>query len=126
MIDRPIRPLFKEDFKHEVQIINTVLSVDQDCSPELAAMFGSSLATMLTGAPFLGPVAGVKIGYINDQFVVNPTQEELANSKLDLTVAGTIDAITMVEAGSKELDEDTMLDALMLAHEEIKKLCKFN
>ena len=125
MIDRPIRPLFKEDFKHEVQIINTVLSVDQDCSPELAAMFGSSLATMLTGAPFLGPVAGVKIGYINDQFVVNPTQEKLANSKLDLTVAGTIDAITMVEAGSKELDEDTMLDALMLAHEEIKKLCKF-
>lgn len=125
MIDRPIRPLFKEDFKHEVQIINTVLSVDQDCSPELAAMFGSSLATMLTGAPFLGPVAGVKIGYINDQFVVNPTQEELANSKLDLTVAGTIDAITMVEAGSKDLDEDTMLDALMLAHEEIKKLCKF-
>lgn len=125
MIDRPLRPLFKEDFKHEVQIINTVLSVDQDCSPELAAMFGSSLATMLTGAPFLGPVAGVKIGYINDQFVVNPTQEELASSKLDLTVAGTIDAITMVEAGSKELDEDTMLDALMLAHEEIKKLCKF-
>ena len=125
MIDRPIRPLFKEDFKHEVQIINTVLSVDQDCSPELAAMFGSSLATMLTGAPFLGPVAGVKIGYINDQFVVNPTQEELASSKLDLTVAGTIDAITMVEAGSKELDEDTMIDALMLAHEEIKKLCKF-
>lgn len=125
MIDRPLRPLFKEDFKHEVQIINTVLSVDQDCSPELAAMFGSGLATMLTGAPFLGPVAGVKIGYINDQFVVNPTQEELANSKLDLTVAGTIDAITMVEAGSKELDEDTMLDALMLAHEEIKKLCKF-
>ena len=125
MIDRPIRPLFKEDFKHEVQIINTVLSVDQDCSPELAAMFGSSLATMLTGAPFLGPVAGVKIGYINNKFVVNPTQEELANSKLDLTVAGTIDAITMVEAGSKELDEDTMLDALMLAHEEIKKLCKF-
>ena len=125
MIDRPIRPLFKEDFKHEVQIINTVLSVDQDCSPELAAMFGSSLATMLTGAPFLGPVAGVKIGYINDQFVVNPTQEELASSKLDLTVAGTIGAITMVEAGSKELDEDTMLDALMLAHEEIKKLCKF-
>ena len=125
MIDRPIRPLFKEDFKHEVQIINTVLSVDQDCSPELAAMFGSSLATMLTGAPFLGPVAGVKIGYINDQFVVNPTQEELASSKLDLTVAGTIDAITMVEAGSKELDEYTLLDALMLAHEEIKKLCKF-
>ena len=125
MIDRPMRPLFKEDFKHEVQIINTVLSVDQDCSPELTAMFGSSLATMLTGAPFLGPVAGVKIGYINNQFVVNPTQEELANSKLDLTVAGTIDAITMVEAGSKELDEDTMLDALMLAHEEIKKLCKF-
>ena len=125
MIDRPMRPLFKEDFKHEVQIINTVLSVDQDCSPELTAMFGSSLATMLTGAPFAGPVAGVKIGYINKEFVVNPTQEELAESTLDLTVAGTIDAITMVEAGSKELDEDTMLDALMLAHEEIKKLCQF-
>ena len=125
MIDRPMRPLFKEDFKHEVQIINTVLSVDQDCSPELSAMFGSSLATMLTGAPFAGPVAGVKIGYINNEFVVNPTQEELAESTLDLTVAGTIDAITMVEAGSKELDEDTMLDALMLAHEEIKKLCQF-
>ena len=125
MIDRPMRPLFKEDFKHEVQIINTVLSVDQDCSPELAAMFGSSLATMLTGAPFAGPVAGVKIGYINNEFVVNPTQEELAESTLDLTVAGTIEAITMVEAGSKELDEDTMLDALMLAHEEIKKLCQF-
>ena len=125
MIDRPMRPLFKEDFKHEVQIINTVLSVDQDCSPELTAMFGSSLATMLTGTPFAGPVAGVKIGYINKEFVVNPTQEELAESTLDLTVAGTIDAITMVEAGSKELDEDTMLDALMLAHEEIKKLCQF-
>ena len=125
MIDRPMRPLFKEDFKHEVQIINTVLSVDQDCSPELSAMFGSSLATMLTGAPFAGPVAGVKIGYINNEFVVNPTQEELAESTLDLTVAGTIEAITMVEAGSKELDEDTMLDALMLAHEEIKKLCQF-
>ena len=125
MIDRPMRPLFKEDFKHEVQIINTVLSVDQDCSPELAAMFGSSLATMLTGAPFAGPVAGVKIGYINNEFVVDPTQEELAESTLDLTVAGTIDAITMVEAGSKELDEDIMLDALMLAHEEIKKLCQF-
>ena len=125
MIDRPMRPLFKEDFKHEVQIINTVLSVDQDCSPELTAMFGSSLATMLTGAPFAGPVAGVKIGYINNEFVVNPMQEELAESTLDLTVAGTIDAITMVEAGSKELDEDTMLDALMLAHEEIKKLCQF-
>ena len=125
MIDRPMRPLFKEDFKHEVQIINTVLSVDQDCSPELSAMFGSSLATMLTGAPFAGPVAGVKIGYINNEFVVNPTQEELAESTLDLTVAGTIEAITMVEAGSKELDEGTMLDALMLAHEEIKKLCQF-
>lgn len=125
MIDRPMRPLFKEDFKHEVQIINTVLSVDQDCSPELSAMFGSSLATMLTGAPFAGPVAGVKIGYINNEFVVNPTQEELAESTLDLTVAGTIEAITMVEAGSKELDENIMLDALMLAHEEIKKLCQF-
>ena len=119
MIDRPIRPLFKEDFKHEVQIINTVLSVDLDCSPELAAMFGSSLATMLTGAPFLGPVAGVKIGYINDQFVVNPTQEELASSKLDLTVAGTIDAITMVEYEKIEIEDELRSEVESLCSKDI-------
>ncbi len=125
MIDRPMRPLFKEDFKNEVQVINTVLSVDQDCSPELTAMFGSSLATMLTGAPFAGPIAGVKVGYVDGQYIINPTPEELDQSVLDLTVAGTKDAINMVEAGAKEVSEEIMLDALMVAHENIQKLCAF-
>ena len=124
MIDRPMRPLFKEGFKNEVQVINTVLSVDQDCQPEFAAMLGSSLATMISGAPFLGPIASVKIGYIDGEYIVNPTSGELEKSQLDLTVAGTIDAINMVEAGSKEVTEEVMLDGLMLAHEEIKKLCQ--
>lgn len=125
MIDRPMRPLFKEDFKNEVQIINTVLSVDQDCAPELTAMFGSSLATMLTGAPFLGPIAGVKVGYIDGKYIINPTVEQLEISLLDLTVAGTKQAITMVEAGAKQISEEIMLEALMIAHEAIKELCAF-
>ena len=81
MIDRPMRPLFKEDFKNEVQVINTVLSVDQDCSPELTAMLGSSLATMISGAPFLGPIAGVKVGYVDGEYIINPTVEELEKSE---------------------------------------------
>ena len=89
MIDRPMRPLFKEDFKNEVQVINTVLSVDQDCAPELTAMFASSIATMLSGAPFQGPIAGVKVGYIDGKYIMNPTVEQLEISLLDLTVAGT-------------------------------------
>ena len=125
MIDRPMRPLFKEDFKNEVQVINTVLSVDQDCSPELTAMLGSSLATMISGAPFLGPIAGVKVGYIDGEYIINPTVEELEKSELDLTVAGTIDAINMVEAGAKQVDEDIMLEGLMKGHEAIKELCKW-
>ena len=125
MIDRPMRPLFKEDFKNEVQVINTVLSVDQDCSPELTAMLGSSLATMLSGAPFLGPIAGVKVGYIDGEYIINPSALELEKSTLDLTVAGTSDAINMVEAGAKEISEDIMLEALMKAHEAIKELCKW-
>ncbi len=125
MIDRPMRPLFKEDFKNEVQVINTVLSVDQDCSPELTAMLGSSLATMISGAPFLGPIAGVKVGYIDGKYIINPTVEELENSELDLTVAGTYDAINMVEAGAKQVSEDIMLEGLMKGHDAIKELCKW-
>ena len=125
MIDRPMRPLFKEDFKNEVQVINTVLSVDQDCSPELTAMLGSSLATMISGAPFLGPVAGVKVGYVDGEYIINPTVEELEKSELDLTVAGTIDAINMVEAGAKQVSEEIMLEGLMKGHEAVKELCKW-
>ena len=125
MIDRPMRPLFKEDFKNEVQVINTVLSVDQDCSPELTAMLGSSIATMLTGAPFEGPIAGVKVGYIEGEYIINPTPEQLENSLIDLTVAGTKDAINMVEAGAKQVSEDIMLEGLMKGHEAIKELCQF-
>ena len=125
MIDRPMRPLFKEDFKNEVQVINTVLSVDQDCSPELTAMLGSSLATTISGAPFLGPIAGVKVGYIDGEYIINPTVEELEKSSLDLTVAGTFDAINMVEAGAKQVSEEVMLEGLMKGHEAIKELCKW-
>ena len=125
MIDRPMRPLFKEDFKNEVQVINTVLSVDQDCSPELTAMLGSSLATMISGAPFLGPIAGVKVGYIDGEYIINPTVEELERSELDLTVAGTSQAINMVEAGAKQVDEEIMLEGLMKGHEAVKELCKW-
>ena len=125
MIDRPMRPLFMEDFKNEVQVINTVLSVDQDCSPELTAMLGSSLATMISGAPFLGPIAGVKVGYVDGKYIINPTVEELEKSELDLTVAGTSDAINMVEAGAKQVSEDIMLEGLMKGHEAIKELCKW-
>ena len=125
MIDRPMRPLFKENFKNEVQVINTVLSVDQDCSPELTAMLGSSLATMISGAPFLGPIAGVKVGYVDGEYVINPTVEELERSVLDLTVAGTKDAINMVEAGAKQVSEEIMLEGLMKGHGAIKELCKW-
>lgn len=125
MIDRPMRPLFKEDFKNEVQVINTVLSVDQDCSPELTAMIGSSLATMISGAPFMGPIAGVKVGYVDGEYIINPTVEELENSVLDLAVAGTKEAINMVEAGAKQVSEEIMLEGLMKGHEAIKELCKW-
>ena len=125
MIDRPMRPLFKEDFKNEVQVINTVLSVDQDCSPELTAMLGSSLATMISGAPFLGPIAGVKVGYVDGEYIINPTVEELEKSELDLTVAGTSQAINMVEAGAKQVSEEIMLEGLMKGHEAVRELCKW-
>ncbi len=125
MIDRPMRPMFPEDFKNEVQIVNTVLSVDPDNSPELAAMFGSSLCTSISKIPFDGPIAGVKVGRINGEFVINPSVEETELTDIELTVAGTSDAINMVEAGSKEVSEDDMLEALMFGHEAIKELCAF-
>lgn len=125
MIDRPMRPLFPEGFKNEVQIISTVLSVDQDCSPELTAMLGSSLAVSISKIPFNGPIAGVKVGRVNGEFVINPTPEELEQSELDLTVAGTKDAINMVESSAKEVPEDIMLEALMFGHEAVKKLIAF-
>lgn len=125
MIDRPMRPLFPEGFKNEVQIISTVLSVDQDCSPELTAMLGSSLAVSISKIPFNGPIAGVKVGRINGKFVINPTPEELEVSELDLTVAGTKEAINMVESSAKQVDEDIMLEALMYGHKAVKELIKF-
>ena len=125
MIDRPMRPMFPEDFRNEVQVVNTVLSVDTDNSPELTAMFGSSLATSISKIPFDGPIAGVKVGRINGEFIINPTPDELEESDLDLTVAGTKKAINMVEAGAKEVSEDDMLEALMFGHEAVKELCEF-
>lgn len=125
MIDRPMRPLFPEGFKNEVQVISTVLSVDQDCSPELTAMLASSLAVSISKIPFNGPIAGVKVGRVNGEFIINPTPEELEQSELDLTVAGTKDAINMVESSAKEVREDIMLEALMFGHEAVKKLIAF-
>ncbi len=125
MIDRPMRPLFPENFRNEVQIVNTILSVDQDNSPEMTAMFGSSLATSISKIPFDGPIAGVKVGRVNGEFVINPTAEELELSDIDLTVAGTKDAINMVESGAKQVSEEDMLDALMFGHDAIKELIKF-
>ena len=125
MIDRPMRPMFPEDFRNEVQVVNTVLSVDTDNSPELAAMFGSSLATSISQIPFDGPIAGVKVGRVNGEFIINPTPDELEKSDIDLTVAGTTEAINMVEAGSKEVSEEDMLEALKFGHEAVKELCEF-
>jgi len=125
MIDRPMRPLFPEGFKNEVQIISTVLSVDQECSPELTAMFASSLAVSISKIPFNGPIAGVKVGRVNGELVINPTPEQLEVSELELTVAGTKDAINMVESSAKQVTEDVMLEALMFGHEAIKELIAF-
>ena len=125
MIDRPMRPLFPENFRNEVQVVNTVLSVDQDNSPEMTALFGSSLATCISKIPFDGPVAAVKVGRVNGEFVINPTASEVELSDIDLTVAGTKDAINMVEAGAKQVSEEDMLKALMFGHEAIKELIEF-
>ena len=125
LIDRPIRPLFKEGFKNEVQVINTVLSVDTANSPEMTALFGSSLALSISDLPFLGPVASVVVGRVEGNFVINPTPEQQELSDIYLTVAGTKDAINMVESSAKEVSEEDMLDALMYGHEAIKELIAF-
>ncbi|WP_342752817.1 polyribonucleotide nucleotidyltransferase [Shouchella clausii] len=125
LIDRPIRPLFADGFRNEVQVVSIVMSVDQDCSSEMAAMFGSSLALSVSDIPFEGPIAGVTVGRINGEFIMNPTPAQLAESDIDLTVAGTKEAINMVEAGAKEVPEDVMLEAILAGHENIKKMIAF-
>ncbi|WIG48637.1 polyribonucleotide nucleotidyltransferase [Bacillus halotolerans] len=125
LIDRPIRPLFADGFRNEVQVISIVMSVDQDCSSEMAAMFGSSLALSVSDIPFEGPIAGVTVGRIDNQFVINPTVDQLEKSDINLVVAGTKDAINMVEAGADEVPEETMLEAIMFGHDEIKRLIAF-
>ena len=125
LIDRPIRPMFSDGFRNEVQIVNTVMSVDQDATPEMTAMLGSSLALGISDIPFDGPIAGVYVGRVDGKFIINPTVEEKAKSDLNLAVAGTEEAINMVEAGADQLPEEVMLDALMFGHEAIKKLCQW-
>ncbi|MGM8214518.1 polyribonucleotide nucleotidyltransferase [Bacillaceae bacterium W0354] len=125
LIDRPIRPLFADGFRNEVQVISTVMSVDQDCPSDIAAMIGSSLALCISDIPFEGPIAGVHVGRVNGEFIINPTIEQANLSDLHLTVAGTKDAINMVEAGADEVPEDIMLEAIMYGHEEIKRLVEF-
>lgn len=125
LIDRPIRPMFPDGFNYDVHIVNTVFSYDEKNTPDYLGIIGSSMALMLSDLPFLGPVAGVVVGYKDGEFILNPTPEELETSELELSVAGTKDAINMVEAGAQELDEETMLKAIMFAHENIKKICEF-
>ncbi|SDY70292.1 polyribonucleotide nucleotidyltransferase [Evansella caseinilytica] len=125
LIDRPIRPLFPDGFRNDVQVISIVMSNDKDCSPEMAAMVGSSLALSISDIPFDGPIAGVTVGRIDNEFIVNPTPEQMDQSDLELVVAGTKDAINMVEAGAQEVPEETMLEAIMFGHEEIKKIIAF-
>lgn len=121
-IDRPLRPLFDDNFRNEVQVINTILSVDPNNPPEMAALFGSSLALGLGGVPFQGPVAGVIVGRIDGKWICNPTTEELLQSDVDLTVCGTRTAINMVEAGAKQVSEEDMIDAIIFGHEQIQTL----
>ena len=125
LIDRPIRPLFPKGYRHDVQIMNTVLSADPDCSPEMAAMIGSSMALSVSDIPFQGPIAGVNVGYIDGTYVINPTLEQKEVSRLDLEVAGHEDAVNMVEAGASEITEQEMLEAIFFGHEEIKRLVAF-
>ena len=125
LIDRPIRPLFADGFRNEVQVINTVLSSDPDCSTAMAAMIGSSIALMISDIPFEGPIAGVVVGKVNGELIINPTPEQLEVSDINLTVAGTHKAINMVEAGARFVSEDDMWEALKFGHAEIQKLCEF-
>lgn len=122
MIDRPLRPLFAEGFRNDVQVVATVLSVEQDNAPEIAAMIGASAALTISDIPFLGPVGGVRVGRVDGEFVINPTLEQMEKSDLDLVVAGTKDAVMMVEAGANELPEDIMMDAILFGHDEIKRI----
>ncbi|MEB8602075.1 polyribonucleotide nucleotidyltransferase [Bacillus cereus] len=125
LIDRPIRPLFADGFRNEVQVVSIVMSVDQDCSSEMAAMLGSSLALSISDIPFEGPIAGATVGRINGEFVINPTVEQQEQSDIHLVVAGTKDAINMVEAGADQVPEETMLEVIMFGHDEIKRLIAF-
>lgn len=125
LIDRPIRPLFPEGYRNDVQVIATVLSVDLDCSPDLVAMIGSSIALSISTIPFQGPTASVNVGMIDGQFIINPTSEQKEKSQLDLVVSGTKDAVMMIEAGANEITEAQMLEAILFAHEEIKKIVAF-
>ena len=125
LIDRPSRPMFAEGFRNEVQVINTVLSYDEDSSAPMAAMFGSSLALSISDIPFNGPIAGVQVAYIDGEFIINPSAEQKEASLLELTVAGTKEAINMVESGAKELSEDIMLEALLKGHEAVQELIAF-
>ncbi len=125
LIDRTIRPLFAEGFRNEVQVVNTVLSVNKDNAPDMAAMFGASLALCVSDIPFEGPIAGVTVGMIDGEFIVNPSLEQQEQSRMHLVVAGTKDAINMVEAGAQEVSEEEFLDAMMFGHEWIKKLCDY-
>ena len=124
-IDRPIRPLFPHDFRNDVCVVNTVLSMDQDCSPEVCANIGTSAALSISDIPWAGPTAAVQVGYVNDEIIINPTEEQRKNNRLRLTVAGTEEKITMIEAGADEIPNDIMLEAIKKAHVEIKKLCQF-
>ena len=125
MIDRPIRPLFADGFRNEVQVVNTVMSVDPEATPEMTAMLGASLALSISDIPFNGPIAGVNVGLIDGEFTVNASPEDMKRSEINLEVAGTKYAINMVEADAKEVDEETMLKALMFGHERIKELIAF-
>lgn len=125
LIDRPIRPLFPKGYRNDVQIVATVMSVEQDNAPELAAMIGASAALTVSDIPFNGPIAGVRVGRVNDEFVINPTEEQRKVSTLNLTVAGSYDAVMMVEAGANELPEEVILDAIIFGHQEIKRIVEF-
>ena len=125
LIDRPIRPLFPKGYRNDVQIVATVMSVEQDNAPELAAMIGASAALTVSDIPFNGPIAGVRVGRVNDEFVINPTEEQRKVSTLNLTVAGSYDAVMMVEAGADELPEEVILDAILFGHQEIKRIVEF-
>lgn len=125
LIDRPLRPLFPDGFRNDVQIVATAFSVDQDHAPDILGICGASIALTLSDIPFDGPIAAVSVAYVNDEYILYPNQEQRENSRLSLTVAGSAEAIMMVESGADELTEDEVLEAILLAHEEIKKFCAF-